>query len=48
MWKTFVMKEVFEHEIRKKKFIFRYNKKNTDFILGLELVGLGSMVHAWL
>ncbi len=47
MLKIFIMKEVFEHQVRKKNEYIDI-KKNPDFILGLELVGLGSIVDAWL
>ena len=48
MWETFVINEAIEHQRRQKKFIYRYKSKNTHFIVRLELVGQGSMVHAWL
>ena len=48
MWKKFVINEAIEYQRREKKFILGYKSKNTHFILRLELVGQGSMVHAWL
>jgi len=41
---TLVMKEVFEHLWKRDRYLDV--KKNTDFILGLEFVGLGS-INGW-
>ena len=48
MWETFVISEAIEHQRGENKFIFRLKSRNTYFILRLEFVGQGSMVHAWL